>query len=167
MCSWIVFIIYIFIHILIPHYLDFYGIVRFDTGNVSLSLYSFSKLFWLSYKFLNQIVNSYKHACHDFDRAWIESLNWFGLPRWLSSKESACSAGDAGDMGSIPGLGRYPGGGNGNRIQYSCLENPMDRDWRVTVHMVRKSQTQLKQLSMPFWAIQSECERAWHVVCHP
>ena len=63
------FIIYIFIHILIPHYFDFYGIVRFDTGNVSLSLYSFSKLFWLSYKFLNQIVNSYKHAWHDFDRA--------------------------------------------------------------------------------------------------
>ena len=54
------FIIYIFIHILIPHYLDSYGIVRFDTGNVSLSLCSFSKLFWLSYKFLNQLVNSYR-----------------------------------------------------------------------------------------------------------
>ena len=55
-------------------------------------------------------------------------------------KESACSAGD---LGSIPGLGRCPGEGNGNpAIQYSCLENPMDRGaWRATVHGVAKSQT--------------------------
>ena len=48
----------------------------------------------------------------------------FGLPQWLSGKESTCNAGDAGDVGSIPGLGRYPGGGHGNPLQYSCLENP-------------------------------------------
>ena len=42
-------------------------------------------------------------------------------------KESACNAGDAGDMGLIPGLGRSPGGGHGNPLQYSCLGNPMDR----------------------------------------
>ena len=47
-----------------------------------------------------------------------------GLPRWLSSKESACTAGD---VGLIPGSGRSPGEGNGNPLQYSCLENPMDR----------------------------------------
>ena len=41
-------------------------------------------------------------------------------------KESACNAGDAGDSGLIPGLGRSPGGGNGNPLQYSCLENPME-----------------------------------------
>ena len=71
-----------------------------------------------------------------------------GLPRWLSGKESACNAGDPGDMGSIPGSGRSPGGGNGNPLQYSCLENPMDRGaWRATVHEVAKSQTKLKQLS--------------------
>ena len=46
------------------------------------------------------------------------------LPRWFSSKESACSAGEA-DL--IPGLGRFSGGGNGNPLQYSWLENPMDR----------------------------------------
>ena len=46
-----------------------------------------------------------------------------GLPRWLSSKKSACNAGDAGDLSSIPGSGRSPGGGNGNPLQYSCLEN--------------------------------------------
>ena len=50
-------------------------------------------------------------------------------------------------MGSIPGSGRSPGGGNGNSLQDFCLENPMDRGaWRATVHSVAKSRTQLKQL---------------------
>ena len=58
----------------------------------------------------------------------------------LSGKEAACSAGDAGDVGSAPGFGRSPGGGNGHPLQYSCLENPMDGgDWRATVHGVAKS----------------------------
>ena len=62
-----------------------------------------------------------------------------GLPRWLSGKESTCNAGDT---GSIPGLEKSPGGGHGNPLQYSCLENPVDRGaWRATVHMVAKSQT--------------------------
>ena len=48
-------------------------------------------------------------------------------------KKSACNAGDAGDTGLIPGLGRSTGGGNGNPLQYSCLENPMNRGvWRAT-----------------------------------
>ena len=50
-----------------------------------------------------------------------------GLPWWLRCKESACSAGAAGDRGSIPGLGRFPKGGYGNPLRFSCLENPMDR----------------------------------------
>ena len=51
---------------------------------------------------------------------------------------------DLGDTGSIPGLGRSPGGGMGNPLQYSCLENPMDRGvWQVIVHGVKKSQTRL------------------------
>ena len=55
---------------------------------------------------------------------------------------------NAEDMGSIPGLGKYPGGGHGNPFHYSCLENPMDRGgWRATVHGVTESQTQLEQLS--------------------
>ena len=54
---------------------------------------------------------------------------------------------NAGDTGLIPGSGRSPGGGHGNRLQYSCLENPMDRGaWQATVHGVEKSRTQLKQL---------------------
>ena len=50
-----------------------------------------------------------------------------GLPQGLSSKEFACSAEASGDMGSIPGWGRYPGEGHGSPLQYSCLENSMDR----------------------------------------
>ena len=58
---------------------------------------------------------------------------------WLSNKVSACSVGD---LGSIPGLRRSPGEGNGNPLQYSCLENPMDREaWWATVHGFTKSQT--------------------------
>ena len=54
-----------------------------------------------------------------------------GLPRWLCSTESACQAGDS---GLITGSGRSPGEGNGNRLQYSFLENPMDRGaWKATV----------------------------------
>ena len=63
-------------------------------------------------------------------------------------KNLPANAGDIRDTGSIPGLGRSPGGGNGNPFQYSCLENPMDRGaWRATVHGVTQSQTRLKRLS--------------------
>ena len=57
-------------------------------------------------------------------------------------KNLPASVGDARDVASIPGLGRSPGAGNGNPLQYSCLENAMDRRaWWVTVHGVTKSQT--------------------------
>ena len=55
---------------------------------------------------------------------------------------------NAGDMGSLPRSGRSPGGGHGNPLQYSYLENPMGRGaWLATVHRVAKSRTRLKQLS--------------------
>ena len=64
------------------------------------------------------------------------------LPRWLSHKESTLNAGGTGDKGSVPGLGRSPGEGKGNPLQYSCLRNPMDRKvWRASVLRVAKSQT--------------------------
>ena len=64
-----------------------------------------------------------------------------GLPCSSSDKESA---GDAGDQGSIPGLGRSSGEGNGNPLQFSCLENSMDREaWRATVRGVTKRRTRL------------------------
>ena len=60
-------------------------------------------------------------------------------------KNPPANAGDAGDTGLIPGLGRSPGGGHGNPLQYSCLQNAMGRGtWWATVHRVSKSQTQLK-----------------------
>ena len=63
----------------------------------------------------------------------------------LVAKNPPANAGDMRDMGLIPGSGRSPGGGNDNPLQYSCLENPMDRGvWQATVHRVTKSQTQLK-----------------------
>ena len=71
-------------------------------------------------------------------------------------KNPPANAGDTRDMGSVPGWGRSPEGGNGNPLQYSFLENPMDRGaWWTTVHGVAKSQTQLKGLStaqMNLWS---------------
>ena len=62
----------------------------------------------------------------------------------LSGKESTCSAGDTGNAGSIPGLGRSPGGGHGIPLQYSCLENPMDREaWLAMVHSFEESNTEV------------------------
>ena len=55
---------------------------------------------------------------------------------------------NVGDLGSIPGLGRSPGEGNGNPLQYPCLENPMDGGaWRATVHRIAKNQTQLSDFT--------------------
>ena len=60
-------------------------------------------------------------------------------------KNLPANAGDMGDTSSIPGLGRSPGEGNGNPLQCSCLENPMDRGaWQATVYGVEESQIQLK-----------------------
>ena len=67
-----------------------------------------------------------------------------GFPGGSVVKNPPASAGNAEDSGSIPGSGRSLGEGNGNPLQYSCLENPMDRGvWQAIVHGVTKSQTQL------------------------
>ena len=66
----------------------------------------------------------------------------------LLVKDPTANAGDAEDMGSIPGSGRSPGGGHGNPLQYSCLENPHEQiggAWRAIVHWVTKSWACLKQ----------------------
>ena len=85
-----------------------------------------------------------------------------GLPVSSLVKNPPANAGNARDMGSIPGSGGSPGGGNGNPLQYSCLENSVDtRAWQATVHVVAKSWTQhthtnyinifpLSSLSLPF-----------------
>ena len=67
---------------------------------------------------------------------------WYFSPQWLSDKESACSAGAAGDLGLIPGSRRPPGGGYGNPLQHSCLENPMNRGaWQATVQSRKELDT--------------------------
>jgi len=64
---------------------------------------------------------------------------YLGFPGSSDDEESTCNAGN---LGSIPGLGRSLGGGNGNPFQYSCLENPMDRGaWWATVHVLTQSWT--------------------------
>ena len=66
-------------------------------------------------------------------------MTFLGFPRGSDGKESACSAGD---LGLIPGLGRSPGEGNIYPLQYSCLEDAMDRGaWQAIVHGAAKSQT--------------------------
>ena len=78
-----------------------------------------------------------------FDCSYLHSP--VGFPGGSEDKASTCNAGD---QGSIPGLGRSPGEGNGNPLQYSCLENPMDRGaWRATVHGVARSRTWLSDFT--------------------
>ena len=85
-------------------------------------------------------------------------VNAENFPGGSDGKESACNARD---LGSIPGLGRSPGVGNSYPLQYSCLENSMDRgDWRATVHGVTKSQTQLSDYHLTWipWGLHSQFE---------
>ena len=71
----------------------------------------------------------------------MEHYTIVSFPSGSDSKESAC---DAGDLGSTPGLGRSPGGGHGNPLQCSYLENPMERGaWWAAVHGVTKGRTRL------------------------
>ena len=87
------------------------------------------------------------------------------LPSWFSDKESTCNVGAAGDLGSIPRSGRSPGGGHGDPLQYSCLENSMDWEaWWAIVHGVAKSQTWLKQLSKPINFYCSSAAKIPHMV---
>ena len=81
-----------------------------------------------------------QHEQEGIGTPYFWSLSIF-FPGGSDGKESACNEGD---LGSIPGSGRYPGEGNGYPFQYPCLENSMDREvWQATVHGVTNSQTQL------------------------
>ena len=81
----------------------------------------------------------------DLERTCSDLLSTKDFPGGSEDKASACNAGDP---GSIPGLGRSPGEGNGNPLQYSCLENPMDRGaWWATVHGITKIWTRLSDFT--------------------
>ena len=82
-------------------------------------------------------------------------------------KNLPANAEDTRDTGSIPGLGRSPGGGNGNPLQYSCLENPTDRGaWWATVCGVTNSRTQLSTHAQPTWVVVHQTSSC-HAVSNP
>ena len=88
-------------------------------------------------------------------------------PWWLSSKASTCNAGDTADTGLILRWERSPGGGHGNPLQYSRLENPMDRGtWQAAVYRVSQSLTQLKQLSTHTISLSIMSTSFIHIVAH-
>ena len=103
----------------------------------------------------------------------FEDNGRFGLPRWLRGKESTCNAGASVEVGLIPESRRSPGGGNGNPLQYACLENPRNsRAWRATVHGVSKNRVRLKQLSMHAMVdllavLRNNTERSHPYTLHP
>ena len=99
----------------------------------------------------------FRHWSFYLRPALIVEDSYLGFP---GGKESACSAGD---RGLIPGSGRSPGGRHGNSLQYSCLENPMDRAaWQATVHRVAKSQTCLSN-SHTYTYTHTHTHRLWPV----
>ena len=101
----------------------FYLLVAVNTASVNTPVQAFA---WTCFHF--SWVQTQERNC------WALWKLWFEILGGSDGKESACSAGD---QGSIPGSGRSPGEGNGNPLQYSCLENPMDRGaWWALVHGV-------------------------------
>ena len=103
-------------------------------------------------------VGDSQACCSPWSRTWLS--NWTKLNWWhqrvsqvaLEAKNSPANIGNIRDEGSDPGLGRSPGGGHGNPLQYCWLENPMDKGaWWATVHGAAQSRTRLKQLSTHTW----------------
>ena len=114
-----------------------YGTTSVDDDVVSDSQYGTTCLFQASASLL---YFDKKHQVRGLTFLVSPTQIW-GFPGGSEVKESAWNAGD---LDSIPGSGRSPGEGNGNPLQYSCLENPMEGGaWQATVHGVAKSQTQL------------------------
>ena len=129
---------------------------------------SFSDSFSMHFSGTYYILDGLPRWCSDKESAcqcwkrrrcgfdpWVGKI--LGAPGGSDGKESACSAGDS---GSIPGLGRSPGEGNGNPLQYSCLEKPMDGGvWWATVHGVTMNWPQLSDFT---WKDTLEEEIATH-----
>ena len=90
-----------------------------------------------------------KQRHQDLSGSESQASGFLELTSFPGGSEDKASACNAGDQGSIPGLGRSPGEGNGNPLQYSCLDNPMDGGaWWATVDGVAQSQTRLSSLSL-------------------
>ena len=112
-------------------------------------------------------------------RHLIQTSSWKGAFSRLQGKlmstllKLVCNAKEAGDAGLIPGVGRSPGGGHGNPLQYSCLENPMDKAWWATVHRVPKSWTRFRDWAhmennifrSGNWADERQSREPWFFSC--
>ena len=106
---------------------------------------------------LASVLNShfYHDCCLLLKKLWL--LYNRGFPGSSNRKESACNSGD---IGSIPGWGRSPGGSNGNPLQYSCLGNPMDRRASLaTIHGVARVQTQLSDYRQQKETLEGKVQR--------
>ena len=89
-----------------------------------------------------------KGLSRNFSNITVQKYQFFGTQHFPGDSDGKASACNTGDPGSIPGLGRSPGEGKGNPLQYSCLENPRDRGaWQATVHGVAKSRTRLSHFT--------------------
>ena len=92
------------------------------------------------FQFIPTLLSSLVNLC--FFSTSVTLLH--GLPKWLKGREPAWQCRNCRTRGFDPWVGKIPGEGNGNLLQYSCLGNPMDRGaWRATTHRVAKSQTRL------------------------
>ena len=126
--------------------LEFYVNLEFSVEEIlsnSITLANES-LTW--YRFLAYIIAQHFRTLASKNSVWA----YKGFPGGSSGKEAACQCRlEVTDMGSIPGLGRSPGGGHGNPLQYSCLKNLMDKGaWHAEVHGIVQSQTGLQRFSM-------------------
>ena len=116
------------------------------------------------YLMISHVISAFSGRCSVHDQAREDCMIGHVIlcTQELVVKNSPVNEGDIRDLGSIPGLGRSPGGGHGNQLQYSCLENAMDRGaWQDPVHWVSESWIQLKRLSTPHACTQEILPYEW------
>ena len=111
--------------------------IYFKNTSVQLSFLTRFMCYFCSYKNESILVPAVNISPHQI-------ISILHTTRWISGKESVCRCRRHRSTGAIPGSGRSPGEGTGNPLEYSCLENPMDRGaWQATVQGVTKSRAQL------------------------
>ena len=130
---------------LIPVWFDMTWLSSLMSSRAFLDPFSFQKALTPTVLFSSTTVcsqSTLKGSLH----CDIKSYGSIIFPGGSVVKSPPANAGDAGDVGSIPWSGRSPGGGHGNPLQYSCLENPVDREaWTATIHRITNNQTWLRE----------------------